>query len=445
LLDNKGVLLDANQAPLTVAGIDITDVQGRDFWDCYWWNYSDRTQARIRKAVVNAQNGESVRFDIDARVADGFLTVDFMVEGLTDDAGKLTHIIASAIDITERKRTEEQLRLSQSRFETMINRTVDGLVAFDQRGIIQFANRRFEELTDNTLHIGKTSFYSYISDPHIKSRIDELIEYVLSNGIHQAIKRRSQALVQDVCVLLPNLLPVEMALAPMLDGKDVLYLATISDVSALYSANQALEKTLNDKTVLLNEVHHRVKNNLQVMSSLLNLQANSDNTDSKTREALLDSQRRLKSMALIHELLYEREDFTHANLQLFARKLLQLLQDSMTNGNHIKIKKEFADTNLYLVLEQLVPFGFLITELITNAFKHAFVNDAQPSPMIIVRIAQVGEEVEVTIEDNGVGLPAHPHALKTSLGSELMKIFAKQLKAELTTTSDAGVTHKIRF
>lgn len=445
LLDSDGVLLDANNAPLAAAGIALDQVQGKYFWDCYWWTYSESAMKKIKDAVNKAKAGEASRFDIDVRVAEGFICVDFMMEALKDEHGAISHIIPSAIDITERKKAEEQLSFSQARFETVINRTVDGLVAFDQSGVIHFVNKRFEELTENNIFIGKSSIYSYINDDDIHSCINELIDFVYKTGIHSAINSTEERFKQTVCVLHPKNVHVEIAFTPLLDGENILYLATISDVSALYSANQALEKALKEKTVLLNEVHHRVKNNLQVMSSLLNLQAFAEGIGQKTREALLDSQRRLKSMALIHELLYECEDFTRANLQIFTHKLIQLLQDSMTDSHQIKVKTEFTQHIIYLPVDQMVPFGFLITELMTNAFKYAFTKEQVSYPQITVKIMQMSDDIEVVIADNGCGFDTDVKQQRKTLGNELVMIFAKQLKAELSTVSDNGVVHTLRF
>nr|WP_136251952.1 PAS domain S-box protein [Ningiella ruwaisensis] len=449
LLDVNGVVLDANKAPLTAAGLKLSDVKGKHFWDCFWWSYSSAVQASIKRAIHQVLLGKPVRFDIDARVADGFITIDLMMEVLKDDKGTVTHIIPSAIDISERKKTEQQLKLSQSRFETVINRTIDALVAFDTEGTIQFSNKRFEELTKLSVEIGKSKFFSYINDPRLHKRFADIQDKIHTVGIHEAITESTQYTPQDVCSLLPTNTPVEVALSPLLDGKEVLFLATISDVSALYEANQSLQKALEEKTVLLNEVHHRVKNNLQVMSSLLNLQANAESTDAKTRDALLDSQRRLKSMALIHELLYEREDFTHASLQLFVDKLLDLLRDSMADTQQVSIQKDFATQSIAISLNQMVPLGFLLTELLTNAFKHAFKGVEVASPTVSIKIYTCSDLVDIIVSDNGKGMGGAMHKNTGSLGQELIDIFAKQLKATLISTdgknNQSGVTHTISF
>ena len=445
LLDADGFLIDANKAPLDAAGIALDDVKGKLFWDCFWWTYSVDSREKIRQAVKTVQQGTPVRFDIDVRVSGGFLTVDFMMEGLKDEHENLTHIIPSAIDISKRKQTELELQLSQARFKNVTDRTVDGLVAFDRDGTIRFVNRRFQQLVHSEVQTNVNDLRTYFKDATVIDRFTSLVKYTDQNDIDYTVHTDKIDTERDICVLYPSLKSVEVAFSPLLDGGEILFLATVADVSALHNANQALEVALKEKTILLNEVHHRVKNNLQVMSSLLSLQANSNNTNETTKEALLDSQRRLKSMALVHQLLYERDDFTYTNVQQFTQKLIQLLQDSMVNGADVKVETYFPSNPITLSLDQTVPFGFLLTELITNAFKHAFDKDQLGQPTITISIQHQDTDIVVAVADNGKGMKTDSSNIVNSLGTELIYVFSKQLQADLCTVSEKGVTHTFRF
>jgi two-component sensor histidine kinase len=358
---------------------------------------------------------------------------------------KLTHIIPSAIDITQRKLAEEELMLSQTRFETVVSRTVDGLLAFDEKGLIQFTNKRFEELIGAPVFTGKSKVQEFITENIFEERLNDLKIQLAGEGINALMMQSSALIPQDIVQLRPSNLFAELALSILPDKDEVLFLATVSDVSALYFSNQALAKALDEKTLLLNEVHHRVKNNLQVMSSLLNLQANAGSVGRQTKEALLDSQRRLKSMALIHELLYERDNFTQTNLQLFTHKLLELLQDSMTNRAKIEMIKDFTQKEVNLSMGQMVPFGFLVTELVTNAYKHAFNKNMKETPTVNVSLAFDEETITMSIADNGSGFNEHELKEEATLGSELVTIFSRQLKATLHTDCTKGCVHHIVF
>jgi len=105
LLSPEGVVLEVNRAPLEAAGIAFADVHGKRFEDCYWWSYAPQVRARLRDAIGRAARGEMVRYDVDVRMAGGrLMAIDFMLAPLRDDDGRITHLIPSAVDITERKR-----------------------------------------------------------------------------------------------------------------------------------------------------------------------------------------------------------------------------------------------------------------------------------------------------------------------------------------------------
>lgn len=443
LLDNSGILVDANKAPLEASGLTLDDVKGKYFWDCDWWAYSDECKGKIKQAVADVKKGSEVRFDIDVKVLSGFITVDFMMKGLFTNE-KLTHIIPSAIDISGRKQIENKLRLSQSRFQMVTNRTVDGLIVFDRNGIIQFSNKRFEEFVGKTLFGAESSIYDFFNQKKLSLKLDALIDDLDQYDINTVISKVDNNMYRDIYSLNERIHFVEVSLSPLPDINDTYFLATISDVTALYQSNQALEKALDEKTVLLNEVHHRVKNNLQIMSSLLSLQIHAKETNNTTKEALQNSQRRIQSMALIHQLLYEKEDYNFTDAQQFTSRLISLLKESMVNLREINVVKDFNAERIILNVNQLVPYGFLLTELITNAFKHAFVGSAILRPEVVITLATDNDNLILTVSDNGQGI-AHTDNTTNTLGKDLINIFARQLNASITTTTQAGVSHNCVF
>ena len=121
VLDTQGTLLSANEAPLAAAGLQAEDVRGRPFWDCYWWNYDETVRQQLRLACARAAQGETVRYDVLVRMAgDTRMTIDFQIAPLYDDHGCITHLIPSAIDISERKKTEAALRDADRRKDEFI-------------------------------------------------------------------------------------------------------------------------------------------------------------------------------------------------------------------------------------------------------------------------------------------------------------------------------------
>ena len=213
------------------------------------------------------------------------------------------------------------------------------------------------------------------------------------------------------------------------DKGKLLTLASITNVTARYQAQQAMEKALEEKTVLLGEVHHRVKNNLQVISSLLNLQARS--AAEPVRVALVESQNHVKSMALIHLLLYERSDFSRVPLTTYLERLLMLLQHSLADSR-LKVSVHFTPPpqEVYLELQQSIPLGLLVNEIVTNVFKHAFAGRGHGT--LRLQLLPGEPDNQLCISDDGVGLPADVVLGESqTLGFQLLPMLAEQLQGRV--------------
>ncbi len=190
------------------------------------------------------------------------------------------------------------------------------------------------------------------------------------------------------------------------------------------------KKANAEKEVLLKEIHHRVKNNLQVISSLLNLQSNSL-SDEKMKSAVKEGQSRVKSMALIHQTLYQSDRLTRIDLQDYIEKLVSFLSDTYRNE-----KKEIVTVinakNISLDIDTAIPLGLIINELVSNSFKHAFKNKTKG--LIEVILEKPGStDYKLFVSDNGIGLADNFNIEKAdSLGLKLVNILTRQLKGELT-------------
>lgn len=238
--------------------------------------------------------------------------------------------------------------------------------------------------------------------------------------------------------------PVEIGLNPLETEEGAMVLASIVDITERRRAQQKLENALLEKTVLLNEVHHRVKNNLQVISSLLNLQA-THVSDPRLRSILNESQSRVRAMALTHQLLYERKDYSRINLGEYLERLAQLLLNSYRQeSSHISLRRALPAAPQYLDLERAIPCGLVVNELVTNAFKHAF--PAGQSGEIRIELQAIGDELELLVADNGNGLPADfdMDNIK-SLGLQLVPLLVDQLGGRFTVEPGPGARFSLRF
>jgi len=436
VLSPDGVLQEANRAPLEAGGISLDEVRGKPFWDTYWWSHDAGLQDWLRDGAQRAvAQGETLRRDIEVRMAgDSRMAIDFMLAPLLDAEGHVTHLIASGIDINARRASERALRDSEDRYRRVFEGSTVGKCLVGSDGAILVANQSMAQM------------FGYAAEAMVGMKVHELVPQRQRAGhlglvrqFLQQPQRRLMAQRQELFALRRDgsEFPVEIALNPLREGNDQQVLATISDVTDRRAAQIEIERALREKTVLLNEVHHRVKNNLQIISSLLNLQAR--HAEPGVKMALQDSQSRVRAMALMHQLLYERADFSALELGPYLRRLGVLLRDTYLGaGSAVRLQIEAPETGLRIDLQRAIPCGLLVNELVSNSTKHAFRGGAQG--LIEVRLAAgAGGQMKVEVSDDGVGLPEGVHLGQGgSLGFQLLPVLAEQCRAKLELRDRGG-------
>jgi len=215
------------------------------------------------------------------------------------------------------------------------------------------------------------------------------------------------------------------------------------DISERKAANEALKSSLSEKETLLKEIHHRVKNNLQVISGLLNLQALHID-DEKARSIYKESQNRVISMALIHEALYQARDLARVDFSSYIRELCENLFLSY-GAREDKIKLVMDTDEVEMVVDTAIPCGLIINELISNALKHAFPRGRAGT--VQVRFTQEGsKEYRLTVSDDGVGLPDDFDIRNSkTLGLQLVSSLVEQLSGSIDYTVKDGTVFTIAF
>ena len=239
--------------------------------------------------------------------------------------------------------------------------------------------------------------------------------------------------------------PIEIGLNPLDTEAGGMVLASIIDITERRRAQQRLEDALREKTVLLNEVHHRVKNNLQVITSLLNLQADHAG-DAKLRTILTESCGRVKAMALTHQLLYERKDFSRIDLGHYLQRLVQSIRATYrATGGRLMLQLVLPQDSVHLDLERAIPCGLLVNELVTNSFKHAFPGERRGE--IAISLHEDGDgQICFSVADDGIGLPSEAVlALSSSLGLQLVPLFVDQLHGTLNIVRESGTLFRVCF
>jgi len=225
------------------------------------------------------------------------------------------------------------------------------------------------------------------------------------------------------------------------DGKTFI-IGTGIDISSQVRAEEKLKESLTEKETLLAEIHHRVKNNLAVISGLLELQAFNEENQ-LVNKRLRESQARIQSIAMVHEKLYQSETLSKIELHSYVDELLDFLSGIFDRGGTDVQFKNNTDS-VYLDVRQAVPCGLILNELITNAYKHAF--EGQSEGTIEIDLQQAGKTVILEVKDDGIGIPEEiDQTSSESLGVSLVQNLVSQLKGELTIENSDGTTVTISF
>ncbi|MDO5836518.1 MAG: histidine kinase dimerization/phosphoacceptor domain -containing protein [Methanobacterium sp.] len=217
---------------------------------------------------------------------------------------------------------------------------------------------------------------------------------------------------------------------------------SMTDINSLKAAEKNLKTSLEDKELLLRELHHRVKNNMQIISSLLNLQSQHIK-DKRDLKIFKSSQTRVKTMSLIHEELYSSQDFSHIHLSKYIRNLTkELLTSNIGDPGRVQLTVNVEE--IKMELETAIPLGLLINEIVANSVNHAFPNHRKGE--IIVDLKRDGDAFVLKISDDGIGIPKKTDFEKAeTLGFQLIKNLVNQLDGEIKMQTNHGTTFIIKF
>lgn len=339
-------------------------------------------------------------------------------------------------EITERINVERKLIENQKFTKSIIESSLDMICATDKEGkIIEFneaASHAFGYTFDEVKNLSPKILYA---DEKEFERVQKQI-YSLGSFSGEITNIRKDG-TTFISYLSASLLLSQ-------DGEIIGSMGVSRDITESKQAEKQLKEALKEKEILLKEVHHRVKNNLQVISSILNLQSSYVN-DENTLNILKESQNRIKSMAFIHESLYQNKDFAQIKFSEYVVNLSNNLFHSYgLNNNLIDLKLEIDE--VFLNLDESIPCGLIINELVSNALKYAFVNKNKGE--IEIKVKNKGDKIYLSVSDNGVGLPKDFNIENTqTLGLQLVSSLTEQLEAELKWSSkkDKGTKFELEF
>ncbi|MBF0327617.1 MAG: sensor histidine kinase [Nitrospirae bacterium] len=224
---------------------------------------------------------------------------------------------------------------------------------------------------------------------------------------------------------------------------DDLFLHYLSDIAERKKHEEQIISALTEKEMLLHEMSHRVKNNLQVLTSVMGLQANVSKND-EANNILKEAQNRIRSMAVVHEMLYKTKNLSYLNCGDYIHKLAKTLLQAEKGETAYKIRTVFNLQEVMLSVDRATLLGLIFNELITNVLKYAFSADRDRE--LKIDLTKDGNTCTLSVKDNGVGLPqGFDHRNTGTLGLTLVSGLVKQLKGEFKMSSDNGTKAVVTF
>ena len=431
---SDGLYVDVNDGFTELSGFTREEVIGNSSLAINIWNDPtdrDRLVAGLR-ALGHVNNLEAQFCRKDGGVRTGLLSARIM------DLNGEPHILSVTRDVHDWEKTQLELREKTSLLNSLIEALPDVIYFKDAERRHVIVNKAYERFfgVKRQEVLGKTVEEFIPPDTTKPSRMsdDEVINSKKSLFEEQswANKRGENRIF-------------ETRKFPILDDRgNILAIGGISrDITGRKRSEEQIKASLREKEILLREIHHRVKNNLAVIQSLLRIQARYAGNTEFSR-MLEDGQNRIRSMALAHELLYQSENLTYVNMGGYLAKLLnQLIESFSIVGKRIEIKKEIQE--VHLGIDTAVPLGFILTELLSNCYQHAFPKSGNGE--ILVMLRRIGEgQCEFVVKDDGVGIPGDKqYEESSSLGFRLIQIFVNQLNGKSEIVREEGTEFRIIF
>ncbi|WP_420265521.1 histidine kinase dimerization/phosphoacceptor domain -containing protein [Candidatus Magnetominusculus dajiuhuensis] len=360
--------------------------------------------------------------------ADGFFTKPFPVE----------EVLQRINDSLQQKCLQKQLIESEDRYRNLVQKSSEGICNLDMDGKIVFINPACLSMLEKDEQELSGVKYVDVVNPKDLAQVEDAVECA-KKGINVSLQYEISTFSTNKWV--------ESTITPISNdtGAAVSSILIISrDITGRINLEAQLQATINEKETLLREIHHRVKNNMQVIISLLKLQS-AYLKDSCNREMFKDCENRIKAMAIVHERLYRTSDMTTINFKYYVKQVANEMMSSYLCGNR-SITLKITGEDFILGIDTAVPCGLIINELLSNAIKHAFTNMSAGVIKIIFKSIRTGE-YEVTVKDNGVGMTGDLDlGASNTLGLTLVHMLVEtQLKGKFYYKVDSGTEFHFTF
>ena len=394
---------------------------------------SEEALARINQKI---KRGESLREEFINYKKDGSpYWVELDMAPFPTDDGDYEFWVGINRDITQRKIAERKLAESEKRHRTFTEMAFDAIFEIQVDGTILRCNKRACELFGYTREELIGMHVLDLTPEEFHSKQPETFAGIATTG-DEAWERIYQK--KD-----GTKIPTEIHTAFYEMGGQKRLITYVRDNTDHKKYEQTIRKSLKEKETLLAEVHHRVKNNLAIISGLLQMQV-FNTEDENLLAKLKESQSRIQSIAMVHEKLYSSETFSEIAIDKYINDLLKMIENSMTDfKKDIRVNTDME--SIRLTVGQAIPCGLLLNEMITNCYKHAF--EGSDEGKIFISIRENEEQITLSVKDNGVGLPEDFNIeQQPSLGMTIINTLTAQLDGKLEVDSgDFGSRFSLAF
>ena len=438
LTDDTGHITLANPVALGTMGYSEDEMMGKHYLDFIRKDYRRDAERFYGRQFVKAI--QNTYYEFPAIKKDGREIWLGQNVQLAKEEDRIVGFQAVARDITQRKLAEIALQETEERYKGLFERSFDAIFLHDFEGNFLDANAiALNMLGYDKEDIPSLNFSSLLSEDQLPIAIEALRE-VLKTGIQKftnefKLKKKDGGYVW-----------VETRASLLYRNEKPFAIQGLArDITERKINEEKINASLREKEILLKEIHHRVKNNLQIIKSLLNLQSRKIQ-DEKLLRLFSDSQNRIRAIALIHEKLYKSKDLSSIDFDEYIKTMIQELHMLFTENVHIAIHTELE--SILLNIQQAIPCGLILNELLTNAFKYAFPDGLKTEAAIAISLYRdSNNRIVLIVSDNGVGIP-EDIAIEDaeSLGLQLITILAKdQLEGDIELERKGGTKFTISF
>ncbi|NND76694.1 MAG: PAS domain S-box protein [Flavobacteriales bacterium] len=435
-VDKDDKIREINKAGLRLFGYEADEILGKPSKTLFAF---DIEYEIVKNAIIKHGNysGEIQNIDKQGNTFSSLLSASRLI----NNNGEIVGSMGVSRDVTESKKQEQKIQEQSAKINAIFDSSSHIIWSVDKNFNVTSYNKNFEKFLKRQFKHKMTEKTNIATD--IKG-LKGLMEHRLKGEYKKAFKEKKQVFEMVLPEVKGESEWIEIYLSPIYseNGRVVEVSGIGHYITDKKESERQIMESLKEKEVLLQEVHHRVKNNLQVISSILNLQS-SYVKDKNSLNILRESQNRIKSMSFIHESLYQTKDFNRVDFEDYITGLTKnLLYSYSMLSDHIALDAQVD--RLYLSLDQAIPCGLIVNELVSNALKYAFPDDRKG--VISVRIFEKKNVIHMEIGDDGVGFPKGFDIKKSdSLGLQLVYTLTEQLDGDIKVSSKKGTKYLIKF